>query len=142
SQFDRGEHQPRDATTGGSHGRVADGTRGAKVNSSPRSGPEVAAVKRLLRVVVAVSIAIAVSENLNAAEPLFETTLVFPNAPGNKPNYRIPAILKAANGDLLIIAEKRNDGIGDIGNHDIVMKRSRDKGKTWSDMQVVLDDGD
>ncbi len=75
-----------------------------------------------------------------AAEPLFETVLLFPNAPDNKPNYRIPAILQAQNGDILVFAEKRNDGPGDIGNHDLVMKRSRDKGKTWSAEQVIFDD--
>ena len=72
---------------------------------------------------------------------LFETTLVFPATPGNKPNYRIPSIIQAPNGDMLIIAERRNDGIGDIGDHDIVMKRSRDKGKTWSAEQMIFDDG-
>ncbi|MBI5773232.1 MAG: exo-alpha-sialidase [Verrucomicrobia bacterium] len=76
------------------------------------------------------------------AAPLFETTLVFPNAPKNKPNYRIPAILQAPNGDVHLFAEKRNDGIGDIGNHDIVFKRSRDKGRTWSAEQVIFDDED
>jgi len=75
-----------------------------------------------------------------AAEPLFETTRVFPFAPNNKPNYRIPSIIQAPNGDILIITEKRNDGPGDIGNHDIVLKRSSDKGKTWSAEQVVFDD--
>ena len=75
------------------------------------------------------------------AAPLFETTPVFPFAPGNKPNYRIAAIIQAPNGDILIIAERRNDGIGDIGDHDIVMKRSRDKGKTWSAEQMIFDDG-
>jgi sialidase-1 len=75
-----------------------------------------------------------------AAEPLFETTCVFPITPENKPNYRIPGILLAPNGDLLIIAEKRNDGPGDIGNHDIVLKRSSDKGKTWGAEQVIFDD--
>lgn len=77
-----------------------------------------------------------------AAEPLFETTCVFPITLKNRPNYRIPAILQAPNGDLLIFAEKRNDGPGDIGNTDIVFKRSRDKGRTWSAEQTVLDDGD
>ena len=72
----------------------------------------------------------------SAAEPLFETTPVFPNAPANRPNYRIPSILQAPNGDVLIICEKRNDGIGDI-----VMKRSRDKGRTWSEEQIIFDDG-
>jgi len=74
------------------------------------------------------------------AAPLFETTLVFPATPNNKPNYRIPAIIQAPNGDILIIAERRNDGPGDIGDHDIVMKRSRDKGKTWSDERMIFDD--
>lgn len=78
----------------------------------------------------------------HAAAPLFETTLVFPNAPKNKPNYRIPAILQTPNGDVLIFAEKRNDGIGDIGNHDIALKRSRDKGRTWSAEQIIFDDAD
>ena len=76
-----------------------------------------------------------------AGEPLFETTPVFPLTPNNKPNYRIPSILQAPNGDLLIIAERRNDGPGDIGDHDIVMKRSRDKGKTWGDEVMIFDDG-
>ncbi len=76
-----------------------------------------------------------------AAEPLFETTRVFPLTRDNKPNYRIPAILQAPNGDVLIFAEKRNDGPGDIGDHDIVLKRSRDKGRTWSEEQVIFDDG-
>ena len=76
------------------------------------------------------------------AAPLFETTLVFPVAPKNKPNYRIPSILQAPNGDILIFAEKRNDGIGDIGNHDLVLKRSRDQGRTWSAEQIIFDDED
>ena len=79
--------------------------------------------------------------DLCLASPLFETTLVFPNAPKNRPNYRIPSILQAPNGDVLIFAEKRNDGPGDVGNTDIVCKRSRDKGRTWSAEQVIFDDG-
>ena len=72
---------------------------------------------------------------------LFETTTVWPAYPRNRPNYRIPAILLAPNGDLLIFAEKRNDGPGDLGDHDLVMKRSRDQGKTWSLEVVIFDDG-
>ena len=67
---------------------------------------------------------------------------VFPITPKNRPNYRIPSILRVPNGDLLIFAEKRNDGIGDVGNHDIVLKRSSDQGRTWSAEQVVFDDDD
>lgn len=77
-----------------------------------------------------------------AAEPLFETTCVFPVTPNNKPNYRIPAIIQAPHGDLLIIAERRNDGPGDIGNHDIILKRSADLGRTWGPEETIFDDGD
>lgn len=96
----------------------------------------------LMRCAVLIALVLGVCGEVQAAEPLFETTCVFPPTPNNKPNYRIPAILQAPNGDLLIFAEKRNDGPGDVGNTDIVLKRSSDKGCTWSAEQVVLDDGD
>ena len=54
--------------------------------------------------------------------------------------YRIPAIVKAHNGDLLAFAEGRKNGGGDAGDIDIVMKRSTDAGKTWSSMQLVQDE--
>lgn len=75
------------------------------------------------------------------AEPFFETTNIFPAAPGNKPNYRIPSLIQVPNGDLLCFVEKRNSGIGDVGNHDLVLKRSTDKGKTWGSEQLIYDDG-
>lgn len=91
-------------------------------------------MRSLLRLLACAVVSTAV------AEPLFETTEVFPMTPQNKPNYRIPAILQAPNGDVLIFAERRNDGPGDIGDHDIVMKRSRDLGHTWSAEQMIFDD--
>lgn len=75
------------------------------------------------------------------AAPVFETREIFPSAPDNKPNYRIPSIIRAPNGDTLAIVEKRNHGIGDVGNTDIVMRCSSDLGKTWSAIRVILDDG-
>lgn len=75
------------------------------------------------------------------AAPLFETANVFPASPKNKPNYRIPSLIQMPGGDLLAIAEKRNDGIGDVGNHDLVLKRSTDLGKTWGPEQIIFDDG-
>ncbi|MEZ0274233.1 MAG: sialidase family protein [Roseimicrobium sp.] len=41
---------------------------------------------------------------MSAAEPLFQTVCLFPVTPDNKPNYRIPAILQAQNGDILVFA--------------------------------------
>jgi len=76
------------------------------------------------------------------AVPLFETTTVHAATPGNRPNYRIPALAVAPSGDLLLFTEKRHDGIGDLGNHDLVLSRSVDQGRTWGAPQLIYDDGD
>ena len=55
-------------------------------------------------------------------------------------SFRIPAIVQATNGDLLAICEGRVRHAGDFGDIDIVMKRSRDNGRTWSSLQVIADD--
>ena len=56
--------------------------------------------------------------------------------------YRIPAALRAANGDVLAFCEGRKTAGGDSGNIDLLMKRSRDGGRTWGPAQVVWDDED
>ena len=52
-------------------------------------------------------------------------------------SFRIPAIVKAKNGDLLAFCEGRVNNAGDFGNIKIVLKRSADNGKTWSALQIV-----
>jgi len=52
-------------------------------------------------------------------------------------SFRIPAIVKAKNGDLLAFCEGRVHGSNDFGDIKIVLKRSADNGKTWSTLQVV-----
>lgn len=54
--------------------------------------------------------------------------------------YRIPAIVRAKNGDLLAFAEGRKTSASDHGDIDIVMKRSSDGGKTWGRLQLVQDE--
>ncbi len=49
--------------------------------------------------------------------------------------YRIPAITRASNGDLLAFCEARQGG--DASEIDLVMKRSKDGGQTWGELQVV-----
>ena len=51
--------------------------------------------------------------------------------------YRIPAIVRAANGDLLAFCEARTGG--DASTIDMVMKRSTDGGATWQPLKLVLD---
>jgi sialidase-1 len=53
-------------------------------------------------------------------------------------NFRIPAITKLPNGDLLAFAEGRVDGAADFGNIKIVTKKSTDKGKTWGALKIAV----
>jgi sialidase-1 len=56
--------------------------------------------------------------------------------------FRIPAIIRAKNGDLLAFAEGRKNGPGDHGDIDIVLKRSSDDGQSWGRMQLVQDESE
>ena len=66
---------------------------------------------------------------------------VFTSGVGGYHSYRIPAIVRTAKGALLAFCEGRKDGRGDAGNIDLVLRRSSDDGRTWSDPQVIWDDG-
>ena len=69
-------------------------------------------------------------------------TVVFENGQDGYQCYRIPAIVKAPNGDLLAFAEARRNDCGDFGDVDMVLKRSIDNGKSWSKLQMAVDFGD
>lgn len=58
---------------------------------------------------------------------------------GNYKGYRIPSILVSSKGQILAFAEGRNDG-GDSGDIDIVLKRSKDNGRTWSGETTIWND--
>lgn len=64
---------------------------------------------------------------------------VFVSGQEGHQSYRIPAIVTLKNGDLLAFAEGRVHDAGDFGDINIVLKRSSDKGKTWSNLQTVVD---
>jgi len=57
---------------------------------------------------------------------------------GNYNNYRIPSLIIAPNGDLLAFCEGREGG--DAGDIDLLLKRSNDMGKSWSEEIIVWDD--
>jgi sialidase-1 len=54
-------------------------------------------------------------------------------------SYRIPAIIRLPDGQLLAFAEGRVNGSNDFGDINIVLKRSKNKGKTWGPLSTVVD---
>lgn len=55
--------------------------------------------------------------------------------------YRIPTMVVTAKGTLLLFVEGRVDSRRDMGNVDMLLKRSEDGGRTWSKQMVILDEG-
>lgn len=76
------------------------------------------------------------------AAPSIEQVDVFVSGQDGYHTYRIPAVIKAANGTLLAFCEGRKTGGGDSGNIDLLLKRSSDGGRSWSAVQVLWDDAE
>lgn len=64
--------------------------------------------------------------------------VVFKAGENGYANFRIPAIVKSGNGDLIAFAEGRVAGTSDFGNIDIVYKISTDSGFTWGPLKVAV----
>ncbi len=67
-------------------------------------------------------------------------TVLWEQGVGKYNNYRIPALIVTNKGTLLAFCEGRE--AGDTGDINLLLKRSEDNGRTWSDEQVVWDDVD
>ena len=63
--------------------------------------------------------------------PEFSKTVVWESGEGNVEGYRIPGIVVTGKGTVLAFAEARVDYRDETPNH-LVLKRSEDGGKTWS----------
>ncbi len=68
-------------------------------------------------------------------------TPIFISGEGGYHTYRIPALIVAPDGSVLAFCEGRKGSRSDSGNIDLLLKRSEDNGKTWSDTIVVWDEG-
>jgi sialidase-1 len=67
---------------------------------------------------------------------------VFRSGQGGYHTYRIPALLVSPRGTLLAFCEGRKHGAGDSGDIALLLKRSRDGGRTRDRTQVVWDRGE
>ena len=66
-------------------------------------------------------------------------SMVFKGGTEGHKIYRIPAIISLPNQELLAFAEGRVNGSDDYGDVNLVLKRSKDFGKTWSSLEILVD---
>lgn len=83
---------------------------------------------------------VAVAKDGRSAVNEVQDVDVFVRGSGNYHTYRIPAIVTTKKGTLLAFCEGRKDGGGDAGDIDMLVSRSIDLGKTWSEPTVIWND--
>jgi sialidase-1 len=83
--------------------------------------------------------ALAAAEALTSPQKL-QNTDVFVSGTDGYHTYRIPALLTTKKGTLLAFCEGRKNGRSDSGDIDLLLKRSKDFGKTWSSQKIVWND--
>lgn len=66
---------------------------------------------------------------------------VFSNGTEGYRCFRIPAIVQIPDGRVLAFAEGRRNSCADFGEVQIVLRSSKDEGKTWSALRVVASNG-
>jgi sialidase-1 len=77
-----------------------------------------------------------------AAAPGCASSVPFTSGTEGYDTFRIPAVVRAANGALVAFAEGRRDSAGDSGAIQTVSRTSRDGGCTWGPLAVVTTNGD
>lgn len=68
-----------------------------------------------------------------------QKTTVYTSGTEGYSSFRIPAIIALKQDTLLAFAEGRVNNAGDFGDVNIVLKKSRDNGRTWSNITTVVD---
>lgn len=83
-----------------------------------------------------------ISEKHQIDSSLFYIDLFNTSMNNNADCYRIPSLITAPNGDLIAAIDERIESCGDLHQNkdiNIVIKRSSDNGKTWSDIERIVD---
>jgi sialidase-1 len=100
-------------------------------------GPALQPVCTLLLTCI-VSSTLAASEALNPHQQPHNSDVFISGTDGYH-TYRIPSLLTTKKGTLLAFCEGRKNSRSDTGDIDLLIKRSKDMGKTWSSSKIVWD---
>lgn len=73
--------------------------------------------------------------------PELEQTVLFQARQGGYHSYRIPGLEVTAAGTILATCEARKDSPWDEGDIDLLLRRSTDRGRTWTPPTVLVDAG-
>ena len=73
----------------------------------------------------------------SATAPELEQVDVFEAGTHGYAHYRIPAVVVSPAGTLMTFAEARKNSGGDWGPIDLVMRRSKDGGRTWDQQRII-----
>ncbi len=116
-----------------------------RVTAAPKSG---VLVDDLSFLSIAPQKPTSIPSDLMPNEPmeLSDSKPLFISGTENTHTFRIPAIITAANGDLIAACDARRTSTADLKlqrSIDIVYRRSSDNGKNWTSMEILdqLDDG-
>ncbi len=74
---------------------------------------------------------------LTAPAPQFDHNDVFVGGHDGYHTYRIPTLVVTKEGTVLAFCEGRRNGAGDVGDIDLLVKRSLDEGRTWEPQQLI-----
>ncbi len=90
-------------------------------------------------VLISAALAFITAVPLLAAEPLLDKVDLFTAGQGGYALYRVPGIVVTKRGVVLAYCEARRTGKTDWDMIDVMLRRSTDGGKTWSEPKVIAD---